>query len=160
MSFCYISGIIWPIESIPQWLRYISYCSPLTFAVEAIRCILARGKTKFGRITIYYQNRIVPENWNTLDLYCGNIPLQYMYNAIVTDLGLYIPLLQPCCGSFYGSIEAKQHISWLAVWWVTAWLPWWPYKMLLLVARNGIWDEATIIFRCQLIGTVVPGDVA
>lgn len=38
-----LSGILWPIEAIPTWLRYISYCSPLTFAVEAVRCILARG---------------------------------------------------------------------------------------------------------------------
>lgn len=38
-----MSGIIWPVEAIPSWLRYISYCSPLTFACEAMRCILARG---------------------------------------------------------------------------------------------------------------------
>ncbi|XP_060578520.1 ABC transporter G family member 20-like isoform X2 [Ruditapes philippinarum] len=38
-----ISGILWPIEAMPIWLRYVSYVSPMTFACEAMRCILARG---------------------------------------------------------------------------------------------------------------------
>ncbi|XP_074652584.1 ABC transporter G family member 20-like isoform X2 [Tubulanus polymorphus] len=38
-----ISGIIWPIEAIPTWLRYISYGLPITFPAEAMRCILGRG---------------------------------------------------------------------------------------------------------------------
>ncbi|XP_053409038.1 ABC transporter G family member 20-like [Mercenaria mercenaria] len=38
-----ISGILWPIEAMPVWLRYIGYASPMTFACEAMRCILARG---------------------------------------------------------------------------------------------------------------------
>ncbi|KAI0241754.1 ABC transporter G family member 20 [Lamellibrachia satsuma] len=38
-----LSGIIWPIESMPLWLRYIGYCLPMTFAAEALRSILARG---------------------------------------------------------------------------------------------------------------------
>ncbi|KAL4229119.1 hypothetical protein ACF0H5_012158 [Mactra antiquata] len=38
-----ISGILWPIEAMPVWLRYIGYASPMTYACEAMRCILARG---------------------------------------------------------------------------------------------------------------------
>ncbi|XP_056011638.1 ABC transporter G family member 20-like [Ostrea edulis] len=40
-----LSGIIWPIEAIPEWLRYISICLPQTYAAEAMRCILSRGWT-------------------------------------------------------------------------------------------------------------------
>lgn len=39
----YSVGIIWPIEAIPEWLRYISICLPQTYAAEAMRCILSRG---------------------------------------------------------------------------------------------------------------------
>ncbi|ELT92522.1 hypothetical protein CAPTEDRAFT_162923 [Capitella teleta] len=38
-----LSGIIWPLESMPMNLRYVSYCLPMTYAAEAMRCILARG---------------------------------------------------------------------------------------------------------------------
>jgi hypothetical protein len=36
-------GLIWPLEAIPTWLLYISYCLPMTFAGEAMRSILGRG---------------------------------------------------------------------------------------------------------------------
>jgi len=35
--FLLASGILWPIEAMPQWLQYISICLPLTLAVEAQR---------------------------------------------------------------------------------------------------------------------------
>eukprot|EP00095_Tigriopus_kingsejongensis_P003146 maker-scaffold662_size116868-snap-gene-0.17 protein:Tk03146 transcript:maker-scaffold662_size116868-snap-gene-0.17-mRNA-1 annotation:"abc transporter" len=38
-----LSGIIWPIESMPMMLRYFSYTLPQTFACEAMRGILLRG---------------------------------------------------------------------------------------------------------------------
>lgn len=38
-----LSGIIWPIESMPAALRYIAYILPQTFACEAMRGILLRG---------------------------------------------------------------------------------------------------------------------
>ncbi len=38
-----LSGIIWPYESMPLALRYISYILPQTFACEAMRGILLRG---------------------------------------------------------------------------------------------------------------------
>lgn len=45
------TGIIWPLESMPVWLRYFSYCLPMTYAAEAMRCILARGENSVCRLT-------------------------------------------------------------------------------------------------------------
>lgn len=36
-------GILWPLESIPEGLRYISMCLPTTFGSEAMRAILIKG---------------------------------------------------------------------------------------------------------------------
>ena len=38
-----LSGIFWPIESIPAWLRPVSYIFPPTYAVEAMRAVILRG---------------------------------------------------------------------------------------------------------------------
>eukprot|EP00118_Oscarella_pearsei_P019657 m.210131 g.210131 ORF g.210131 m.210131 type:complete len:146 (+) comp39742_c1_seq23:1264-1701(+) len=38
-----ISGILWPVEAIPKWLRTISYMMPTTKAVEAVRSIMQKG---------------------------------------------------------------------------------------------------------------------
>ncbi|KAK3590643.1 hypothetical protein CHS0354_013676 [Potamilus streckersoni] len=38
-----LSGIIWPVEAIPTWMRYISYSLPMTYAADALRCVLSRG---------------------------------------------------------------------------------------------------------------------
>ncbi|XP_032882317.1 ABC transporter G family member 20-like [Amblyraja radiata] len=38
-----LSGVIWPVESIPYALRCISLTLPQTYASEALRCILYRG---------------------------------------------------------------------------------------------------------------------
>ncbi|HUU04102.1 MAG TPA: ABC transporter permease [Myxococcota bacterium] len=38
-----LCGIIWPITNLPGWLRAISYCMPLTYAVDAIRDAAIRG---------------------------------------------------------------------------------------------------------------------
>ncbi len=38
-----LSGIIWPLEGMPQQLRYLSYALPQTYACEAMRGILSRG---------------------------------------------------------------------------------------------------------------------
>ncbi len=37
------SGIIWPIEAIPVWLRPVAYLLPTTYAVEAVRSVMLRG---------------------------------------------------------------------------------------------------------------------
>lgn len=38
-----LGGIIWPVESIPYPLRYLSLVLPLTYTTEALRCIMYRG---------------------------------------------------------------------------------------------------------------------
>lgn len=38
-----LSGVLWPLEAIPQGLRYISYGLPTTWAVEAMRSLMLRG---------------------------------------------------------------------------------------------------------------------
>ncbi len=46
--FCiglYASGIIWPLEAMPVWMRYLGYCLPNTYAAQAMRSILARGES-------------------------------------------------------------------------------------------------------------------
>lgn len=38
-----LSGVLWPMEGMPVFLRYISYFLPQTYAVESLRNIFARG---------------------------------------------------------------------------------------------------------------------
>lgn len=38
-----LSGIFWPIQAIPEWLRPVSYLLPTTYAVEAVRSVIVRG---------------------------------------------------------------------------------------------------------------------
>lgn len=38
-----LSGVFWPIEAVPTFLRPISYFIPLTYAVEGMRSIMIRG---------------------------------------------------------------------------------------------------------------------
>ncbi len=38
-----LSGVVWPIEGISTYLRYLSYALPQTYAIEALRSIFARG---------------------------------------------------------------------------------------------------------------------
>lgn len=38
-----LSGIFWPIEAIPQWLRPLSYLVPPTYAADASRAIMLKG---------------------------------------------------------------------------------------------------------------------
>ena len=38
-----LSGIIWPLEGMPDQLKYVSYALPQTYACEAMRGILSRG---------------------------------------------------------------------------------------------------------------------
>jgi ABC-type multidrug transport system permease subunit len=40
-----LSGIIWPVEGMPDWVQFISNFSPLTHNAEAIRSVASRGKT-------------------------------------------------------------------------------------------------------------------
>ena len=38
-----LSGILWPLQAMPTWLKYISYIFPTTHAAEAMRSIFGRG---------------------------------------------------------------------------------------------------------------------
>lgn len=38
-----LSGVFWPIEAIPEWLRPVSYLIPVTYAVDAVRSVTLRG---------------------------------------------------------------------------------------------------------------------
>jgi ABC-2 type transport system permease protein len=38
-----LSGVFWPIEALPQSMRYASYISPLTFANNALRKVMLKG---------------------------------------------------------------------------------------------------------------------
>jgi ABC-2 type transport system permease protein len=38
-----LSGIFWPTEPIPAWLRPVSYILPPTYTVEAMRAVILRG---------------------------------------------------------------------------------------------------------------------
>ena len=39
-----LTGIMWPLQSLPTWVRQISYSLPVTISCEAARSILMRGK--------------------------------------------------------------------------------------------------------------------
>jgi ABC-2 type transport system permease protein len=38
-----LSGIFWPLQAIPDWLRPLSYLVPPTYAVEACRAVMLKG---------------------------------------------------------------------------------------------------------------------
>ena len=38
-----LSGVIWPLEGMPEKLRYFSYFLPQTYACEAMRAVWSRG---------------------------------------------------------------------------------------------------------------------
>ena len=38
-----LSGVFWPIEAIPTWLRPLSYLVPPTYAVDACRAVILKG---------------------------------------------------------------------------------------------------------------------
>ena len=44
-SLFHSPGIIWPLEGMPKVVRYISYALPTTYAAEAMRSIMGRGKS-------------------------------------------------------------------------------------------------------------------
>lgn len=37
-------GVIWPAEGMPPIMRFLSNFTPLTHVVEAMRCIVSRGR--------------------------------------------------------------------------------------------------------------------
>lgn len=40
----FITGVFFPLDSLPQWLRYIAYLMPLTYANHAMRAVMIKGQ--------------------------------------------------------------------------------------------------------------------
>ncbi len=47
ITLMWCPGVLWPLEGMPEWLRYISYSLPSTFPAEAMRAIMGRGKLQY-----------------------------------------------------------------------------------------------------------------
>ncbi|MBC7081441.1 MAG: ABC transporter permease [Thermoplasmatales archaeon] len=50
MPLIFLSGAIYPINTMPKWMQYIAYVNPLTYAVDASRGLLL-GISKFSLLT-------------------------------------------------------------------------------------------------------------
>jgi ABC-type multidrug transport system permease subunit len=37
------SGVLWPVEGMPVFLRTVAYSLPQTYAIESLKCVFARG---------------------------------------------------------------------------------------------------------------------
>ncbi|CAF0942665.1 unnamed protein product [Brachionus calyciflorus] len=59
-----LSGILWPIEGMPDWLRFITNFSPLTHSAEAIRSVASRGWS-LGVTTVWF-GTITVIGWSAL----------------------------------------------------------------------------------------------
>ncbi|XP_054159338.1 ABC transporter G family member 20-like [Oppia nitens] len=49
----FISAVFWPIEAIPKYLHIISYMTPLTLPIDALRSILLRNWSAFDDNVLY-----------------------------------------------------------------------------------------------------------
>jgi len=43
----FLSGALYPLERVPDWLRIVAECNPMSYAVDAMRDVLI-GQTHFG----------------------------------------------------------------------------------------------------------------
>jgi ABC-2 type transport system permease protein len=44
MPAMFVTGVFFPLSSVPNWMRYIAYCLPLTYAIDALRIIMVKGQ--------------------------------------------------------------------------------------------------------------------
>jgi ABC-type multidrug transport system, permease component len=44
MPAMFVTGVFFPLSSVPDWMRYIAYCLPLTYAIDAMRTIMIKGQ--------------------------------------------------------------------------------------------------------------------
>ena len=44
MPSMFVTGVFFPLSSAPEWMRYIAYCLPLTYAIDAMRAIMIKGQ--------------------------------------------------------------------------------------------------------------------
>jgi len=47
MPMFFLSGALFPIDTLPQWLRMFTYLDPLTYGVDALRFILLNNASVF-----------------------------------------------------------------------------------------------------------------
>jgi ABC-2 type transport system permease protein len=51
MPMFFLSGALFPIRALPEWLRDLSYVNPLTYGVDALRTLLL-GETNFSLLSL------------------------------------------------------------------------------------------------------------
>ena len=49
MPLLFLSGAFYPLDTMPEWMKYLAYIDPLTYAVDASRYFLI-GISKFSVI--------------------------------------------------------------------------------------------------------------
>ncbi|XP_057704597.1 ABC transporter G family member 20 isoform X2 [Corythoichthys intestinalis] len=69
-----MSGIIWPVESIPYPLRYLSLALPQTYASQALRCIMYRGWDLTHMMV--WRGFVVTLGWNTFFIVVATLILK------------------------------------------------------------------------------------
>ena len=40
----FVTGVFFPLSSVPDWMRYIAYLLPLTYANDAMRTVMIKGQ--------------------------------------------------------------------------------------------------------------------
>jgi ABC-2 type transport system permease protein len=43
MPMWFLSGGLYPVESMPEWMRFLALINPMTYATEAMRAVMLRG---------------------------------------------------------------------------------------------------------------------
>ena len=71
-----LSGIIWPLEAVPFWLRSISYSFPTTLTANALRSIITRGWGLEHQQV--WQGFAVILGWITFFIFFAMIGLKFM----------------------------------------------------------------------------------
>ena len=44
MLSLFFTGLFFPLSALPNWMRFIDYCMPLTYAGDAMRTIMVKGQ--------------------------------------------------------------------------------------------------------------------
>jgi ABC-type multidrug transport system permease subunit len=70
-----LSGIIWPLEAMPYWIRWFSYIQPQTLPTETLRHVLSRGWgiTEYG----VYIGFVVTIGWMLFFLVAAAVIFRY-----------------------------------------------------------------------------------
>lgn len=70
-----LAGIIWPLEAMPLWLRWLSYAQPQTLPTETLRNILSRG-WGIGETGVYL-GFLVTIGWLVVFLVAAGLCMRY-----------------------------------------------------------------------------------